>query len=153
MDVPRVISTVFVFYSFICRFLPRGNFLLRNLRQTPGRHRPPRRRRLVFLRPAPRCPFLLCLCLQQLASERISQIRIAKLHNGAPSPRLFYSMLLQARFKNRSFRTMTRRQGLNFSQFLGWGAISPSAQSKLLPRDLKEQWRWELPTTDPRRKG
>ena len=28
------------------------------------------------------------------ASERISQIRIAKLHNGAPSPRLFYSMLL-----------------------------------------------------------
>ena len=59
----------------------------------------------------------------------------------------------KARFKNRSFRAITLRQGLNFSQFLGWGEISPSAQSKLLPQDLKEEWRWELPTTDPRRKG
>ena len=59
----------------------------------------------------------------------------------------------KARFKNRSFRAITLRQGLNFSQFLGWGEISPSAQSKLLPQDLREEWRWELPATDPRRKG
>ena len=31
--------------------------------------------------------------------------------------------------------------------------MSPSVQSKLLPQDLKEEWRWELPKTDPRRKG
>ena len=59
-----------------------------------------------------------------------------------------------SRFKSRSFTAFTLKSGLNWSQFLGLGDISPSAQSRMLPQDEDTQWTIELPavrlnTVDP----
>jgi len=50
-----------------------------------------------------------------------------------------------ARFKSRSFTAFTLRSGLNWSQFLNLGDISPSTQSRMLAQDEGVKWTIELP--------
>ena len=53
------------------------------------------------------------------------------------------------RYRSRSFTSFTLRSGLNWSQFLGLGEITPSAQSRMQPQDDGSGWTVELPEVRP----